>query len=354
MGWLREGKCYRAPVRWYPGGPVSQIEYYFAKPHARWYEGRHMFFPIMFTRGETNSGVGELTGQSVRRFWSGKLEHTPPGLRHVGTEDDFRGRTPYPGPTFPHQLPDCDGYDSGSVIDDQEVDYGSYSDYDSATYGSSYYDGSSYGTTGYEYGTYPENYGSASDYGTASSYPYGSAEYGTASVDYGSGPGSGYGYGSVEYGSSGSGVEYGSFSGEEVYGSGYGSEGGGDIVTDCDHALSLPPTLLVDMFWDGQEVLDVPITNGGSGTDHWWMGTTWFPLGPHETIVQVQFRCDPSITTWRCKLWIYDDRVSSTGSQDSYAVITYHEGPIVFTVDGWSFTNAAHLPATLNLQIRKP
>ncbi len=107
MGFLRPDKIYRAPCRWYPGGPIGQIEYYIAAPGATFYTGANTFRPLKFWRGETNEGVGELTGNSVRRFWSGIWNGKPDGHAHVGTANDFAGLTAYPGPTTPDHLPVC-------------------------------------------------------------------------------------------------------------------------------------------------------------------------------------------------------------------------------------------------------
>jgi len=107
VGWLRVGNAYRAPAKWYGGGPTSQIEYYFADPAAEWIPYPQRFFPLGFFRGETNTGVGELTGKSVRRFWNGVWAEKPPGTAHVGTASDFGGLSAYPGPTDADHLPNC-------------------------------------------------------------------------------------------------------------------------------------------------------------------------------------------------------------------------------------------------------
>ncbi len=99
VGYLRKGKCYRAPCRWYPGGPVGTIEYYEAAPNARWYRGQQDFFPWgLFVGEENESDVGELTQLDQRSYWSGKLPNPPAGLFYVGSESDFKLETPYPGP----------------------------------------------------------------------------------------------------------------------------------------------------------------------------------------------------------------------------------------------------------------
>lgn len=100
MGFLRKGKCYRAPCRWYPDGPIGTIEYYYAKPNAQYYSGEHIFFPLGFFGSDGQGGdVGELTGPGIKReYWSGELAEAGAGFHATGTADDFMGETAYPGP----------------------------------------------------------------------------------------------------------------------------------------------------------------------------------------------------------------------------------------------------------------
>lgn len=101
VGWLRKGKTYRAPCRWYPDGPVGTIEYYVAAPGAKYYEGEHIFFPLGFWAKDGIGGdVGELTnGEDYKREIDAKIAPaTEPGIAYSGSVADFRGETPYPGP----------------------------------------------------------------------------------------------------------------------------------------------------------------------------------------------------------------------------------------------------------------
>lgn len=109
MGFLRKGSIYRAPCRWYPGGPIGEIEFYEAAEDAEWYDKEHTFGPAgLFYSEKFPDGVGELTlPAKKRRYWSGVWDEKPPGLAHVGTESDFKGLTPYPGPSWPSELPVC-------------------------------------------------------------------------------------------------------------------------------------------------------------------------------------------------------------------------------------------------------
>jgi hypothetical protein len=108
VGFLRQGSLYRAPCRWYPDGPIGEIEYYYAEPDAKWYDGTQIFFPQNFFKGSENTGVGELTDQGPRDFRQQRLTPPCPGQWAVGTVADFNGETPYPGETTLETLPDCE------------------------------------------------------------------------------------------------------------------------------------------------------------------------------------------------------------------------------------------------------
>lgn len=107
MGFLRDRGIYRAPCRWYPGGPIGEIEYYWAAPGAQWYDGPQAFFPLNFFKGVKNEGVGELTEEGPRQFNLRNLAPPAPGVSHVGRPADFAGETPYPGESTLEQLPNC-------------------------------------------------------------------------------------------------------------------------------------------------------------------------------------------------------------------------------------------------------
>jgi hypothetical protein len=107
VGFLRDRGIYRAPCRWYPGGPIGEIEYYWAAPGAQWYDGPQAFFPLNFFKGVKNEGVGELTEEGPRQFNLRNLAPPAPGVSHVGRPADFAGETPYPGESTPEQLPNC-------------------------------------------------------------------------------------------------------------------------------------------------------------------------------------------------------------------------------------------------------
>lgn len=100
VGFLRKGKTYRAPCRWYPDGPIGTIEYYVAAPGAAYLTGDHIFFPVGFyDRTGDDADVGELTGEGHVRVIDGGIEPaTEPGVGYTGLAADFRGETPYPGP----------------------------------------------------------------------------------------------------------------------------------------------------------------------------------------------------------------------------------------------------------------
>jgi hypothetical protein len=89
-GYIRS--AYTAPCRWYPGGPVGRIRWYFTKPTAQNLPVPTVFWPYsMELDHENRDGVGEITGKGLRVYDRGVNVNELPGDHYEGTPDDFAG-----------------------------------------------------------------------------------------------------------------------------------------------------------------------------------------------------------------------------------------------------------------------
>ena len=89
VGCLRS--CYTAPCRWYPGGPIGRIRFYFARPGAQVFPLRNIFHPYSQVKQLVNSGVGEITGPGLRVYDKGRNRSNLDGTHYEGTPADFLG-----------------------------------------------------------------------------------------------------------------------------------------------------------------------------------------------------------------------------------------------------------------------
>lgn len=84
--------CYSAPCRWYAGGPIGKIRYYFANPGALWLPFKTCFWGYsQFKQLQNATEPGEITGPGLRTYYLGTNVNDLPGLHYEGTAADFRG-----------------------------------------------------------------------------------------------------------------------------------------------------------------------------------------------------------------------------------------------------------------------
>lgn len=93
-------RCYEAPCRWYPGGPVGRIRFYWAKDGALPLPySPTVFWPYQFlTQLENRADTGEITGKGLRRWYNGVNVNNLPGDHCEGTAEDFAGLGTNPNP----------------------------------------------------------------------------------------------------------------------------------------------------------------------------------------------------------------------------------------------------------------
>jgi len=85
--------CYTAPCRWYPGGEVGKIQFYFAAPGAGLLPFPTVFYPFANFLDITNvSDPGEIVGYGLRDRYNGVNPSPPAGDHCEGTADDFAGK----------------------------------------------------------------------------------------------------------------------------------------------------------------------------------------------------------------------------------------------------------------------
>lgn len=90
VGFLRS--CYTAPCRWYPGGPVGRIRFYFAKEGAEHLPFQTCFHPYSQVLQLENSTLpGEITGPGLRKWDRGDNFNDLAGDHYEGTPADFAG-----------------------------------------------------------------------------------------------------------------------------------------------------------------------------------------------------------------------------------------------------------------------
>jgi hypothetical protein len=85
-------RCYTAPCRWYPGGPIGTIRYYWANPGASVLPFNTVFWPYQPVMQIENSIYpGEITGRGLRKWDNGKNLNNLPGTHYEGSAADFAG-----------------------------------------------------------------------------------------------------------------------------------------------------------------------------------------------------------------------------------------------------------------------
>jgi hypothetical protein len=81
---------YKAPCRWYPGGPIGEIRFYEALPTASWFMDHTVFHPYsQVLQLENKAMPGEITGHGLRIWDAGVNTNQTPGDHYEGTLDDF-------------------------------------------------------------------------------------------------------------------------------------------------------------------------------------------------------------------------------------------------------------------------
>lgn len=85
--------CYTAPCRWYEGGPIGKIRFYFANPDAQPLPYSTCFHPYSQLLQLSNyAEPGEITGQGLRRWDNGTNTNNLPGTHCEGSAADFLGQ----------------------------------------------------------------------------------------------------------------------------------------------------------------------------------------------------------------------------------------------------------------------
>lgn len=90
VGVLRS--CYSAPCRWYPGGPLGRIRFFFADADAQPLPYKTVFHPYsQVLQLDNTADPGEITGQGLRRWDRGENFNNLNGHHCEGTAADFAG-----------------------------------------------------------------------------------------------------------------------------------------------------------------------------------------------------------------------------------------------------------------------
>lgn len=99
--------AYSTACRWYAGGPIGRIRYYFVPPSNQILFKENVFWPSTEILSDFNNvnDPGEIAGQP--RAWDRGTNFRPDlvGDEPDGSDADFLGKTPYP--SLPPVLPDC-------------------------------------------------------------------------------------------------------------------------------------------------------------------------------------------------------------------------------------------------------